>query len=219
MRAHRNRRARWPICLAAEGGAPGVPLGEHGERLRAWALRPGADRAPKPASSAGALICGRRTYDTSLPEWGAGGPHPPTPVVVITHAAPDDPPARGVYSFVTTGIEAALHKAREAAGERDVRIMGGAAIGQQFLAAAVRQVARQLTFAAPDVEHRGRTLGDEAAGDPRMHIGRESMASLDRPCRAKALRSSVVVARDGLRRALRHGDTPSGVRCSDGSRK
>jgi dihydrofolate reductase len=36
---------------------------------------------------------------------------------------------------VTDGIQAALEQARCAAGERDVRIMGGAAIAQQFLAA------------------------------------------------------------------------------------
>jgi hypothetical protein len=66
--------------IAAEGGRPGQPLGEGGDRLREWATGPDAHRAPKPAGSAGALICGRRTYDTSLPGWGAGGPHPPTPV-------------------------------------------------------------------------------------------------------------------------------------------
>jgi hypothetical protein len=33
----------------------------------------------------GALIAGRRTYETSLPWWGTGGPHPPIPVFVVTH--------------------------------------------------------------------------------------------------------------------------------------
>jgi dihydrofolate reductase len=36
---------------------------------------------------------------------------------------------------VTDGIEAALERARAVAGDVDVRIMGGAAIGQQYLAA------------------------------------------------------------------------------------
>jgi dihydrofolate reductase len=121
--------------VAAPGSTSDRPLGAGGERLRAWASGRDAARAPKPASTAGALIGGRRTYDLCLRQWGAGGPHPPTPVYVITHAAPDKPPGDSVYTFVTDGIEAALERARAAAGQRDVRIMGGAAVGQQFLAA------------------------------------------------------------------------------------
>ena len=79
------------------------------------------------------MVCGRRTYDLALPEWGGGGPHPPTPVIVITHAAPGAPPPDSVYTFVTCGVEGALEQARAAAGGRDVRIMGGAIIGQQCL--------------------------------------------------------------------------------------
>jgi dihydrofolate reductase len=118
--------------VAASGSTEEQPLGLGGERLREWATGSDAARAPKPPSSAGGLICGRRTYDTSLPEWGGGGPHPPTPVFVITHAPPEQPPG-DVYTFVTDGIQAALAQARSAAGPRDVRIMGGAAVGQQFL--------------------------------------------------------------------------------------
>ena len=54
---------------------------------------------------------------------------------VVTHEAPADSPAGGVYTFVTDGIESALEQARAAAGERAVGVMGGASIGQQFLAA------------------------------------------------------------------------------------
>lgn len=121
--------------VAAPGSTTEQPLGDGGERLRAWAAGTDADRAPKPATTAGALICGRRTYNTSLPEWGDGGPHPPTPVFVITHAPPDESASDSVYNFITDGVEAALAQARPAAGESDIRIMGGAAIGQQFLAA------------------------------------------------------------------------------------
>lgn len=38
------------------------------------------------------------------------------------------------FEFVTEGIEAALDPAREAAGERDVAIAGGAATARQYLA-------------------------------------------------------------------------------------
>jgi len=121
--------------VAAAGITPDQPLGEGGEILSRWASGPDVARTPKPPSTAGALISGRRTYDLALPNWGAGGPHPPTPVFVVTHTAPEASPPDSVYTFVTDGIEAALERARAAAGDLDVRIMGGAAIGQQYLAA------------------------------------------------------------------------------------
>jgi dihydrofolate reductase len=40
-----------------------------------------------------------------------------------------------VFHFVTDGIEAALQKAREAAGGKDVRVGGGVATIQQYLRA------------------------------------------------------------------------------------
>jgi len=63
------------LCLDGFVAAPDNPLGEGAERLAAWATGLHAVRAPKPAPTAGAVIAGRRTYDTSPPEWGRGGPH------------------------------------------------------------------------------------------------------------------------------------------------
>jgi dihydrofolate reductase len=40
-----------------------------------------------------------------------------------------------VYTFVTDGIESALEQAKSAAGEKDVAVMGGAEIGQQYIGA------------------------------------------------------------------------------------
>jgi len=40
-----------------------------------------------------------------------------------------------VFHFVTDGIEAALERAREAAGARDVRVGGGASTVRQYLQA------------------------------------------------------------------------------------
>ena len=39
------------------------------------------------------------------------------------------------YYFVTDGIESALEQAREAAGDKDVSLAGGALAAQQYLAA------------------------------------------------------------------------------------
>jgi dihydrofolate reductase len=53
---------------------------------------------------------------------------------VVTHRPQDEVPAGGVYTLVD-GLEAALANAQAAAGDKDVTVMGGASMGQQFLAA------------------------------------------------------------------------------------
>jgi dihydrofolate reductase len=85
----------------------------------------------------GAVIAGRKTYDDSVPWWGADGPTGPArvPVFVLSHDVPQDAPEAGVYTFVTGGIERALEQARAAAGDKDVTVMGGADTGQQYLRA------------------------------------------------------------------------------------
>ena len=89
------------------------------------------------SSDLGAVICGRTTYDHSLPWWGADGPTGPArmPVFVVTHSEPEDSPENGVYTFVTGGIEAALKRARETAREKTVAVMGGADLGRQYIRA------------------------------------------------------------------------------------
>jgi dihydrofolate reductase len=126
--------------MTAAGVRPEAPLGDDGERLVGWAV--GSDEAGRrwlesAVGGLGATICGRRTYDLSLPWWGADGPSGAArrPLFVVTHEAPVASPEKGVYTFVTDGIESALRQAQEAAGDGPVSIMGGASIGQQFIAA------------------------------------------------------------------------------------
>lgn len=127
--------------VRAANPRPAEPLGEGGEALHAWAMSgddaAGRDVLDRGIAGTGAVICGRVTYDGSLPWWGADGPtgSDRLPVFVLTHTAPSDAPAAGVYVFVTTGIEDALALAREAANGKGVTIMGGPAIGNQFLRA------------------------------------------------------------------------------------
>jgi dihydrofolate reductase len=116
------------------------PMGDGGQRLHEWAF--GQDERNREllaeaVNFVGALIAGRRTYDLSVPWWGADGPTGPArvPVFVVTHAEPEEVPQEGVYTFVTDGIESALEKAKSAAGEKDVAVMGGAEVGQQFIRA------------------------------------------------------------------------------------
>jgi dihydrofolate reductase len=84
------------------------------EHWRAW------------ASSIGALICGRTLFDVAD---GWNGRHDlDVPVVVVTHQRPTDwvdaHPA-APFTFVTDGVEAAVTRAQEIAGDRAVLVSGG----------------------------------------------------------------------------------------------
>jgi dihydrofolate reductase len=72
----------------------------------------------------GALVVGRHLYDLTN-AWN--GRHPlGVTTVVLTHNPPDDrPQADENFVFVTDGIEAAVAKAKELAGERNVAVNGG----------------------------------------------------------------------------------------------
>lgn len=87
-------------------------------------------------STTGAIIMGKRTYD--LGDQMNGFVHNPfrVPHFVLTHHAPERP-ANGSteFVFVTNGLEDALSQAIQAAESREVVIMGGANIAQQFIRA------------------------------------------------------------------------------------
>lgn len=74
------------------------PTGSGGLRLVEWFSdtddEQNAEVIERGSTGGGAIIAGRRTYDTSLPWWGADGPTGPArrPVVVLTHEAPQDSP-------------------------------------------------------------------------------------------------------------------------------
>ncbi len=133
------------ISVSVDGfaAAPRVsaeePMGVGGHRLHSWYFG-GDDRNQEALDNAvggvGAIVAGRRTYDLSVPWWGLDGPSGPdrVPVFVVTHAAPDVPEG-GVYTFVTSGIDDALQRARTAAGGKDVAVMGGVGVVQQYLRA------------------------------------------------------------------------------------
>jgi dihydrofolate reductase len=95
-------------------------------------------------TAAGAFIMGRNMFTPGRGDWdldwkGWWGDDPPyhAPVFVLTHHPREPLPMQGgtTYYFVTDGIESALAQAREAAGDKDVSIAGGAATLGQYLAA------------------------------------------------------------------------------------
>jgi dihydrofolate reductase len=72
----------------------------------------------------GALVVGRHLYDMTN-AWGGRHPMDVT-TVVLTHRLPADRPAADEnFVFVTEGIEAAVAKAREIAGDQNVGVNGG----------------------------------------------------------------------------------------------
>lgn len=124
--------------VTAAGRTPEEPLGRGGERLHDWiGTDSGRDVLDDGLGRLGAVITGRTTYDGSVPWWGADGPSGAIrrPVFVLTHEAPEESPENGVYTFVTGGIEDALARARAAAGDGAVCVMGGADVARQYLAA------------------------------------------------------------------------------------
>lgn len=82
----------------------------------------------------GANIMGKRMFDQGEVSWPDEAPFH-TPVYVLTHETRDPwvRPGGTTFYFVNEGPERALALARDAAGERDVRISGGADVIQQYL--------------------------------------------------------------------------------------
>ena len=82
----------------------------------------------------GASVMGKRMFDAGERMWPEEAPFH-TPVFVVTHEERDpwERPGGTTFHFVDDGIEPALRRAREAAGDRDVRIAGGGATILQYL--------------------------------------------------------------------------------------
>jgi dihydrofolate reductase len=82
----------------------------------------------------GASVMGKRMFDAGEQAWPEEAPFH-TPVFVVTHTKRDPWERAGgtTFHFVNDGIEAALDQAREAAGDRDIRIAGGGATIVQYL--------------------------------------------------------------------------------------
>lgn len=136
------------------------PLGKGGEDLHQWFFptatfqkmygkghgETGVDDgfAARGMARIGAWILGRNMFAHSRGPWpeddpwkGWWGEEPPyrCPVFVLTHHPRPPLEMKGgtVFHFVTEGDGAALERAREAAGDLDVRIGGGAETIRQYL--------------------------------------------------------------------------------------
>jgi dihydrofolate reductase len=138
------------------------PLGERGEELHRWFFGtrtfqrmvgndskgsdgPDEDFAARGFHNIGAWILGRNMFGPVRGPWpddnwkGWWGDEPPyhCDVFVLTHHARAPLAMKGgtTFHFVTDGIEAALARARAAAGGKDIRVGGGVSTIRQYLQA------------------------------------------------------------------------------------
>ena len=166
--------------VQAANATPEKPLGVGGERLHEWSTSSDLQNTKyleKAINSIGAVIAGRRTYNTSLPSWRSDGPTGSIrlPVFVVTHKAAETSPENGVYRFVTSGIEAAIAEAKSVAGKKGVCIMGGPDIGQQAIeAGCVDEIAINI---APVIFGSGKSFFSDFG----RHIQLEPIEVIDTP--------------------------------------
>jgi dihydrofolate reductase len=155
----------YTISLDGYGAGPNqskeTPMGEGCEALHEWLRgtrffmrmigRDGGSTsvdnevAEQGMANIGAFILGRNMFGPIRGPWpgdswrGWWGENPPyhTPTFVLTHHArqPLEMDGGTVFHFVTDGIRAALERARLAAGDKDIRLLGGAATIRQYLEA------------------------------------------------------------------------------------
>jgi dihydrofolate reductase len=121
----------------------GNGMGDGGEQLHNWMFSEGDGAAVNAGvredtpfnllQRSGAVVVGRRMFDLGVEPWGENPPFH-QPVFVVTHRAGDPIVKEGgtTYTFVTGGVAAALARAQEAAGGKDVAVLGGADVIRQF---------------------------------------------------------------------------------------
>ena len=103
------------------------------------------DFARRSMEGFGAFILGRNMFGPIRGEWpndqwrGWWGENPPyhAPTFVLTHYPRTSIEMEGgtTFHFVTDGVEAALKRARDAAGGKDIKIAGGVETVRQFVRA------------------------------------------------------------------------------------
>jgi dihydrofolate reductase len=115
------------------------PMGDGGERLHEWMAGEGPDGEVdlgvrrQVDAAVGAAVIGRRTFDLGLVPWG-GTPWPGVPSFVVTHRTRADLLGDNGGTFAFDGLEAAVRCAKEAAGDKDVLVLG-AEVARQLLTA------------------------------------------------------------------------------------
>jgi dihydrofolate reductase len=186
-------RTNLSMSISADGYVAGPnqsedqPLGVGGMALHEWHIGPAADHpvnrqvVSDMMDGMGATIMGRNMFGPVRGDWansdwkGWWGDEPPyhCPVFVLTHHAHDPIKMAGgtTFYFVTDGIESAYARAKEAAGDRDISIAGGASCARQAIkAGVVDEIDLQVS---PVILGSGERLFDGFdAGVPKLELDR-----------------------------------------------
>lgn len=126
--------------IAGPNIRPEEPMGDGGEKLHEWMFS--ADDTDENLKdykadffeTTGAYIMGERTFELGLKPWGENPPfHAPCFVLSRNPRETITKDGGTSYISVTEGIESALAQAKEAAGSKNVIVMGGANAAQQYL--------------------------------------------------------------------------------------
>jgi len=121
--------------IAGDEVSKNNPMGNNGITLHDWIFNKKTDAddflLKELFENCGAVIIGFRTYDTAIEDAWEGCSPFSVPAFVICHSIPNTN-LEG-FTFVTEGIETALSKAKAVAGEKNILVMGGANVIQQYL--------------------------------------------------------------------------------------
>jgi dihydrofolate reductase len=192
-------------------------LGDDGERLHDWAFQDdyGKELLEREIARLGAGICGRRTYDLSIPYRAADGPTGPTrvPLFIPTHRDSGDVPEGAVYTFVED-VETAFARARETAGDKNISVMGGTVGRQLFRAGLIDEIGVHLVpvlfgSGVPTTTSSTSTSRSSSSTGPRARTPR-TCATASSATAKGGPRSRGEAARRAWRRAGDHGATPAG---------
>ena len=169
------------------------PLGVRGEELHEWVIATAAwreshgreggtegvdsDLIAARVERTGVTVMGRNMFsagrdgqgwedDPRAEGWWGEDPPYHHPVFVLTHHEREPLEMKGgtTFIFVTAGIESALEQARDAAGDKDVLIAGGANVCNQYLGAGL--VDEVHLHVAPILLGGGARLLDDLGANP-----------------------------------------------------
>lgn len=123
--------------IAGPNISPQYPMGVGGMRLHDWLFDKRTDTDTKVLNetieTSGAVIFGGQTYRVAIDNgWGGCSPFQ-VPAFVLTRHVPEK--LIEGFIFVTDGIQNAVEQVKAIAGSKNIWIMGGANIAQQFIKA------------------------------------------------------------------------------------
>ena len=105
-----------------------IPISSPTMEMTFRVSEPSAEHLKGLIAELGAMLTGRRTFEAAD---GWGGQHAWGPAFVVTHDVPEGWPRPGsTVEFVTDGIEAAVARAKAAAGSKSVGVHGADTIQQ-----------------------------------------------------------------------------------------